>query len=128
MSNQFTKESLKAIPTVLQQQLDTISPRLKLKITVGNCHYEGAHATFKVDVAMEGAKSREETDLDEMAQIYDLDLTKFHPIYKLVGYRRKARTRPFIVTKHGKSGRYIISVEQAQSIFGKSPHPDQKSL
>ena len=54
-----------------------------------------------------------------MAKFFDIDLLKKHPRYTLVGYKSKARTKPWIITDNQRSGEFIITDDQAKTLFGK---------
>ena len=52
-----------------------------LEFHAGNCSYSGNIATFKLEVKVAGADSREMQDLKRYAGMYDIDLEKTYPVY-----------------------------------------------
>jgi len=97
----------------------------KLQLTLGNCSFDHEKATFKLMVTFEGnsladiQKKQEAHDLKQMAHLCDIDLERKHPRYTLVGYKMKARSKPWIITDNQRSGEYIITDDQAKMLFGK---------
>ncbi len=79
---QFTRQQLNTLRKQMQNALNMFADKTDMTIDVGNCSYRGGEATFKVKVLMEGAKTREQEDLEYYAELYKLDLTK---IAKLMG-------------------------------------------
>lgn len=90
-----------------------------IEFSAGNCSYSGNIATFKLEVKIEGAESKEMQDLKRYAELYDLDINKSHPIYTLVGYLPRSTKYPFLVKKAGADGTYKITHEMARRYFGK---------
>jgi hypothetical protein len=90
-----------------------------LELRAGNCSYSGNIATFKLEVKIEGADSKEMQDLRRYADMYDIDLEKTHPVYTLVGYLPRSSKYPFLVKKAGADGTYKITEETAKRYFGK---------
>jgi len=90
-----------------------------LEFHAGNCSYSGNIATFKLEVKVAGADSREMQDLKRYADMYDIDLEKTHPVYTLVGYLPRSSKYPFLVTKAGADGTYKITEDMAKRYFGK---------
>ncbi len=117
----FTKPQLKALRETMQKALDEANIE-GISITVGNCSYSDGEATFKVKALLEGGKSKEEQDLEEMVRFYALDTDKVASLQgmmvKLVGYKAKAHKRPWIVATSPDGPRYVIDDNTAKRLFG----------
>ena len=75
----FTKPVLRE----LRNQLDAILNSNGIDgytFEVGNCSYSGGEATFKLKVLIKGGKSVEEQDLEQMAELSNLDTEKVAPL------------------------------------------------
>lgn len=111
------KHSLQLIRNQINEVLDGSIEGLEFH--AGNCTYSGNIATFKLEVKIAGAESKEMQDLRRYASIYDIDLDKTHPVYTLVGYLPRSSKYPFLVTKVGSDGTYKIGEDTAKRYFGK---------
>tara|TARA_A100001515_G_C4571890_1_gene210016 strand:+ start:951 stop:1349 length:399 start_codon:yes stop_codon:yes gene_type:complete len=89
---------------------------------IGNCRYDGGEATFKLKVLIKGSKSRQERDLEDLAKLSDLDITKIATLQgmkvSLVGYNSKARKRPWIIQDLTTAKQYVLDTYQAKLLFG----------
>jgi len=92
-------------------------------VEVGGASFNDTEVTFKVNLRMEGAKTQAEKDLEDFASIDGLDLTKVATLdgkeFKLSGFRRKARTKPYLIQEQTGGGEYIITTDTAKKYFGK---------
>jgi len=92
-------------------------------VEVGSANFNDTEVTFKVNLRMKGAKSQSEKDLEDFASIDELDLTKVATLdgkeFKLSGFRRKARTKPYLIQDQKGGGEYIITTDTAKRYFGK---------
>ena len=98
-------------------------------VTIGNCSYNEADATFKVTLAPEGAPSKEERDLEYFADMYNVDPNKIGDMrdgqYSMVGFNSKARgirgmkKNIFIIQKLSTGVKYVIDEYVARKYFGK---------
>tara|TARA_R110000868_G_scaffold254024_1_gene510650 strand:+ start:236 stop:628 length:393 start_codon:yes stop_codon:yes gene_type:complete len=117
---QFEQGNLKDIRIAIQNKLNELKD-LGVAFRVGNATYEEHSASFKLHLTIANAPPKEETDLIYFANMMKIDLTKTHPRYKLVGYNRKARKLPFIITdSHKPNDKYLISFEEAIKLFEKT--------
>ena len=91
--------------------------------TVGNASYTDTEVTFKVNLRLLGAKSQSEKDLETFAMFDDLDIDKLANIngktFKLSGYRRKARTKPYLMKDVASGNEYITTEDTAKRYFKK---------
>ena len=91
--------------------------------TVGNASYTDTEVTFKVNLRLLGAKSQSEKDLETFAMFDDLDIDKIANIngktFKLSGYRRKARTKPYLMKGVASGNEYITTEDTAKRYFKK---------
>ena len=95
-------------------------------IDVGNASYDDVSVTFKVALTESGSGSKEERDLEKYAGLYDLDTSKVADLrgnkYSLVGYKRSARTKCWIIQKLGvgeSNNKYVTDTDTAKRMFGK---------
>ena len=122
----FTKQQLKDLRNEMQGVLlthpfeDTIDMQIA-KISVGSCTYNGGEATYKVTVLLDGAETKEQKDLTQMAKLMGLDTTKIHDYqgmsFSLVGYKSKARKMPWIVQDLKTGIEYKLTDAQAEEGF-----------
>ena len=127
MDKSFTKPMLKKLRDAIDEYFKNgiECGDYKFELTLGNCSYTHEKATFKLDVTFEGnslrdiQRKQEEYDLKQMAHLFDIDLERKHPRYTLVGYKMKARSKPWIITDNQKNGEYILTDDQAKMFFGK---------
>ena len=117
----FTKPQLKALREAMQKALDEVNIE-GISITVGNCTFGEGEANFKVKALLEGGKTKEQKDLEDMVHFYALDIDKVASLQgtmvKLVGYKAKAYKRPWIVATSPKGPRYVIDDNTAKRLFG----------
>ena len=92
-------------------------------VEVGSANFNDTEVTFKVNLRMKGAKSQSEKDLEDFASMDGLDLTKVATLdgkeFKLSGFRRKARTKPYLIQEQTGGGEYIITTDTAKRYFAK---------
>ena len=83
----------------------------------------GGEATFKVTVLLDGAKTKEQQYLADMAGLYDFDVDKVTHTQgmklKLVGYKSKAPKMPWIVVDTLTNSEYKLTNDQAERLFKK---------
>ena len=73
----FTKPQLKTIRAAMQSALERLDYE-GMTFTVANCTYNGGEATYKVNVLLDGAETKEQKDLTQMAKLMGLDTSKIH--------------------------------------------------
>ena len=92
-----------------------------ITFTVANCTYNGGEATYKVNVLLDGAETKEQKDLTQMAKLMGLDTSKIHDYqgmsFSLVGYKSKARKMPWIVQDLKTGIEYKLTDAQAEEGF-----------
>ena len=118
---ELNKITLKEIRVKIQSKLDELD--LGLKLDLGNCSFSTDNATFKLNVLVEGGKTRAEQDLEMIASIRGLDLTKIwnegtHK-FKLHGFKNRARKNPFVIIDTLTQKQYVINDRVAERQFSK---------
>ena len=118
---ELNKTTLKEIRVKIQSKLNELD--LGLKLELGNCSYDTDNATFKLNVQVEGGKSKIEQDLEMIASIRGLDLTKIwnegtHK-FKLHGFKNRARKNPFVIIDTLTQKQYVINDRVAEMQFSK---------
>ena len=106
----------------LRVKLQDIIKMDEFEITVGNASFDDTEVTFKVKLRLKGAETREQKDLRRYAEMDKVDTSKIAEVrgekYSLIGYRRTARTRPYIVQNLHNDKEYIFTTALAQQYFG----------
>lgn len=119
----FTRKQLDTIRKQMQNSLNLFADKTDIKIEVGNCSYRGGEATFKVKVLMEGAKTREQEDLEYYAELHKLDLTKIAKLQgedmSLVGYKARARKKPWVLQRLRDGAEFVCEDRLASQFFKK---------
>lgn len=120
---QFTRKQLDTIRKQMQNSLSLFADKTDMQIEVGNCSYRGGEATFKVKVLMEGAKTREQEDLEYYAELHKLDLTKIAKLQgedmSLVGYKARARKKPWVLQRLRDGAEFVCEDRLASQFFKK---------
>ena len=119
----FTRKQLDTLRNQMQNSLNLFADKTDMKIEVGNCSYRGGEATFKVKVLMEGAKTREQEDLEYYAELHKLDLTKIAKLQgedmSLVGYKARARKKPWVLQRLRDGAEFVCEDRLASQFFKK---------
>ncbi len=115
----LNRKLVKELRVVLQDKLKDMD---NFEVEVGGANFNDTEATFKVNLRMKGAKTQAEKDLEDFAKIDGLDLTKIAKLdgkdFSLSGFRRKARTKPYLIQDLKNGGEYIITTDTAKKYFG----------
>ena len=105
---------------------DTLQNMIELEgyeVTVGNASFGDDEVTFKLNLRVEGASSQAEKDLEQWAEIHNLDLSKTARMdgktFILSGYRRKARTKPYLIKDIASGNEYITTKDTVKMHFSK---------
>ena len=121
--SQFTRKQLDTIRKQMQNALNMFADKTDIQIEVGNCSYRGGEATFKVKVLMEGAKTREQEDLEYYAELHNLDLTKIAKLMgedmSLVGYKARARKKPWVLQRLRDGAEFVCEDRLVSQFFKK---------
>lgn len=116
----LNRKIVKEMRLVLQDKLTDLD---NFEVEVGGANFSDTEVTFKVNLRVKGAKSQSEKELEDWAGIYKLDLNKVARLdgkeFKLSGYRRRARKKPFLIKDLQNGGEYIISDDTAKKYFAK---------
>mgnify|MGYP001373459100 CR=1 FL=1 len=124
---QFTRSQLnslrKQLQAALDGALDTENITGDITIEVGNCTYRGGEATFKVKCLVEGAKTREQEDLEFYAELHKLDLTAVEKLMgedmQLSGYKSRARKKPWILKRLRDGAEFVADTNLVEKFFKK---------
>ena len=119
----LNRKLVKNLRAVLDDALNDNESFEQFIVEVGSANFSDTEVTFKVNLRVKGAKSQSEKELEDWAGIYKLDLTKVARLdgkeFKLSGYRRRARKKPFLIKDLQNGGEYIISEDTAKKYFAK---------
>jgi len=119
----LNRKMVKDLRDKIQATLESFQDQSDFDVNVGNASYNDTEVTFKVNLRIKGAKSQSEKDLEDFASMDGLDLTKVATLdgkeFKLSGFRRKARTKPYLIQEQTGGGEYIITTDTAKRYFGK---------
>ena len=117
-TNKLTREWVKQIRQALQDSIEVDG----FDIKVGNASFDDDEVTFKLNLRIKGAETREQKDLRIFAEMDKIDVSKIAEVrgekYSLIGYRRTAKTRPYIVQNLHNDKEYIFTTAIAQQYFG----------
>ena len=119
----LNRKLVKNLRAVLDDALNDNESFEQFIVEVGSANFSDTEVTFKVNLRIKGAKSQSEKELEDWAGIYKLDLNKVARLdgkeFKLSGYRRRARKKPFLIKDLQNGGEYIISDDTAKKYFAK---------
>ena len=117
------RQILKRVRETLDNILKDNERLEQFDVTVGNAPFNDDEVTFKLNLKIKGSKSQTQKDLETFGEMDNLDLTKISKLdgkdFSLSGFRRKARTKPYIIQDLKNGGEYIITTEVAKKYFGK---------
>jgi len=117
----LNKTIVKDLRETLQKHL--LKSMNEFEITVGNASFNDTEVTFKLNLRLKGAKTQSQKDLEFYGNMDNLDLTKIAKLdgkdFSLSGFRRKARSKPYIIQDLKSGGEYIITTDIAKKYFGK---------
>ena len=119
----LNRRMVKDIRAILDDALNDNESLEQFIVEIGSANFNDTEVTFKVNLRMKGAKSQSQKDLEDFAKIDGLDLTKIAKLdgkdFSLSGFRRKARTKPYLIQDLKNGCEYIITTETAKRYFGK---------
>ena len=118
----LNRKMVKDLRAILDDALNDNESLEQFIVDIGSANFNDTEVTFKVNLRMKGAKSQSQKDLEDFAKIDGLDLTKIAKLdgkdFSLSGFRRKARTKPYLIQDLKNGGEYIITTETAKRYFG----------
>ena len=116
--NKLTRDWVKQIRQALQDSIEVDG----FDIKVGNASFDDNEVTFKLNLRIKGAETREQRDLRTFAEMDNVDVSKISEVggdkYSLIGYRRTANKYPYIAQNLHNNKEYIFTTAQAQQYFG----------
>ena len=119
----LNRKQVKDLRAILDDVLNDNESLEQFIVDIGSANFNDTEVTFKVNLRMKGSKSQSQKDLEDFAKIDGLDLTKIAKLdgkdFILSGFRRKARTKPYLIQDLKNGGEYIITTETAKRYFGK---------
>ena len=118
----LNRQIVKDFRAILDDILNDNESLEQFIVKVGNASFDDTEVTFKVNLRLKGAESREQRDLRTFAEMDKIDVSKIGEMrgekYSLIGYRRTAKTRPYIVQNLHNDKEYIFTTAQAKQYFG----------
>ena len=127
----MNRENAKLIREILQQELTPILEAYGLEFEMGNIGYDDDSAKINgFKVKTQGGKTQIQKDLDQelswrekFTAVVTLDAEIVHKIegmqLMLVGFKPRARKRPFIASDINTGKNYDLTVEQVEKWFAK---------
>ena len=119
----FDKATARKIRELMQKALEDADIE-GMTIKIGNCSFTEGEATYKVNVLLDGGKSKDQLALEQMATLMSLDTSKIATLegmkVSLVGYNSKARKRPWIIQDLTTAQKYILDDDTAKRLFGNT--------
>tara|TARA_B100001250_G_C19477176_1_gene647117 strand:+ start:111 stop:506 length:396 start_codon:yes stop_codon:yes gene_type:complete len=121
--DKLDRQVLKRVRETLDNILKDNERLEQFDVTVGNASFSDDEVTFKLNLKIKGAKPQSQKDLETFGEMDNLDLTKIAKLdgkdFSLSGFRRKARSKPYLIQDLKNGGEYIITTEVAKKYFGK---------
>ena len=124
----LNKKIVNELRDTLQRHLDhTLSDTASwiddnYDIKIGNASFDDTEVTFKFNLRLKGAETREQKDLRRFADMDKIDVSKIGEMrgekYSLIGYRRTANKYPYIAQNLHNDKEYIFTTAQARQYFG----------
>ena len=108
-----------------RSQLNLLREQLQAAIVAANLSdiKIGGEATFKVKCLVEGAKTREQEDLEFYAELHKLDLTAVEKLMgedmQLCGYKSRARKKPWILKRLRDGAEFVADTNLVEKFFKK---------
>ena len=119
----LNRKMVKDLRAILDDVLNDNESLEQFIVDIGSANFNDTEVTFKINLRLKGAKTQSQKDLEDFAKIDGLDLTKIAKLdgkdFSLSGFRRKARTKPYLIQDLKNGGEYIITTETAKRYFGK---------
>ena len=119
---EFNRSQLNLLREQLQAAINAANLS-DIKIEVGNCTYRGGEATFKVKCLVEGAKTREQEDLEFYAELHKLDLSAVEKLMgedmQLSGYKSRAKKKPWILKRLREGAEFVADTNLVEKFFKK---------
>jgi hypothetical protein len=119
----LNRKMVKDLRAILDDALNDNESLEQFIVEIGSANFNDTEVTFKINLRLKGAKTQSQKDLEDFAKIDGLDLTKIAKLdgkdFSLSGFRRKARTKPYLIQDLKNGGEYIITTETAKRYFGK---------
>ena len=116
-------ELRKQLQSALDGAVDTNNITGDITIEVGNCSYRGGEATFKVKCLVEGAKTREQEDLEYYAELHKLDISLVRKLMgedmELSGYKARARKKPWVLKRLRDGAEFVADTNLVEKFFKK---------
>ena len=125
LNKQIIRELRDTLQRCLDHKLSEIASWVEdgYDIKVGNASFDNYEVTFKLTLRAKDVESKESMDLNRFAYLYNVEPQKVADVhgikYKLVGYRVKARTQPFIVLNLTNNKEYLFTEDMGKRFFGK---------
>ena len=118
----LNRQIVKDFRAILDDILNDNESLEQFIVKVGNASFDDTEVTFKVNLRLKGAETREQKDLRRFAEMDKIDVSKIGEMrgekYSLIGYRRTAKTRPYIVQNLHNDKECIFTTALAQQYFG----------
>ena len=116
----LNRQIVKDLRETLQRHL--LKSMNEFEVKVGNASFDETEVTYKLTLRIKGAETREQKDLKIYAEMDKIDTAKIAEVrgekYSLIGYRRTAKTRPYIVQNLHNDKEYIFTTAIVQQYFG----------
>jgi len=110
----------------LNKKLSNIfKDELGVTLDFGNASYDSDSVTFKCRIEIEGARSENDKSLDMIKPYYshidfDKEAKMGKYLFKIIGYRAKARTKPWLCRNLVDGKDYVLSREDIDLNFRKA--------
>lgn len=119
----FDRPTLKILRDELEEILEQLSRSHNLKVNVGAMSYSEHEVDIKINILIEGQKSKTENALEGFANAMELDLSKIvnrnGKSYSLVDYKPKSRVWEFVVQDNKTGNKVLMKRDTILEMFGR---------
>ena len=119
----LNRKMVKDLRAILDDALNDNESLEQFIVDIGSANFNDTEVTFKVNLRMKGAKSQSQKDLEFYGNMHNLDLTKIAKLdgkdFSLSGFRRKARTKPYLMKDIASGNEYIATPDTVKMHFSK---------
>ena len=104
---------------------DMFKDELGITLDFGNASFNEDSVTFKCRIEIEGARSENEKSLDDIKPFmshvdFDKQVKLGKYLFKIVGYRSRARTKPWVCRNENDGSDYSLSQKDIDTYFRKA--------
>jgi hypothetical protein len=127
---EFSKANLLLLRDDINAELTALGEKYGITLQAVNGSFSPTECTFKLEVTLEGEKTRKDTRKETLLEMYgklyvkdfDINAIYSHPglgDFNFVGYNSRARKNPFEVKQLSSGKTYVLTTDQAATATKK---------